>query len=207
MQDPKSHHLGTIAQIRRAISSQWRHVSTIGKKLVKQQYLPHMSSQYGGLQHTSGWNRFVSLGHPSKFQPVSRLGSVTARHSSSRHQPNFSALNRGRHLCSAGRPSRWALAHILVVRYRTIVLSDCNVDVLWPNSWIDQDATCKEVGLSPGDIVLDGDPVYPHGKGHSRHSNFQPTLLWYGRPSQQLLSSCLQCNICTSAVMGRALES
>jgi len=23
-------------------------------------------------------------------------------------------LNRGRHLCSAGRPSGWALAHILV---------------------------------------------------------------------------------------------
>jgi len=30
-------------------------------------------------------------------------------------QPNFAALNRGRHLCSAGRPSRWALAQILVV--------------------------------------------------------------------------------------------
>ena len=30
-------------------------------------------------------------------------------------QPNFAALNRGRHLCSAGRPSRWALAHILVI--------------------------------------------------------------------------------------------
>jgi len=27
-------------------------------------------------------------------------------------QPNFAALNRGRHLRSAGRPSRWALAHI-----------------------------------------------------------------------------------------------
>jgi len=26
-------------------------------------------------------------------------------------QPNFAALNRGRHLYSAGRPSRWALAH------------------------------------------------------------------------------------------------
>jgi len=26
----------------------------------------------------------------------------------------FAALNRGRHLYSAGRPSRWALAHILV---------------------------------------------------------------------------------------------
>ena len=31
---------------------------------------------------------------------------------SSGRQPNFAALNRGRHLCSAGRPSRWALAHI-----------------------------------------------------------------------------------------------
>jgi len=29
-------------------------------------------------------------------------------------QPNFAALNRGRHRYSAGRPSRWALAHILV---------------------------------------------------------------------------------------------
>jgi len=27
----------------------------------------------------------------------------------------FTALNRGRHLYSAGRPSRWALAHILVI--------------------------------------------------------------------------------------------
>ena len=35
--------------------------------------------------------------------------------SSSGRQPNFAALNRGRHLCSAGRPSGWALAHILVV--------------------------------------------------------------------------------------------
>jgi len=46
---------------------------------------------------------------PCKFQRVSRLGSVTA---STERQPNFAALNRGRHLCSAGRPSRWALAHI-----------------------------------------------------------------------------------------------
>ena len=45
---------------------------------------------------------------PAKFQQVSRLGSVTARHSSSGRQPNFAALNRGRHLYSAGRPSRWA---------------------------------------------------------------------------------------------------
>jgi len=35
--------------------------------------------------------------------------------SSSGRQPKFAALNRGRHLCSAGRPSCWALAHILVI--------------------------------------------------------------------------------------------
>ena len=84
------------------------------KKIVKQQYLLHMSPQYGELRRTSGWDCFVSLGHPSYFQRLPRLGSVTARQSSSERQPNCAALNRGRHLCSAGRPSRWALAHILV---------------------------------------------------------------------------------------------
>jgi len=44
------------------------------KKTVKQQYLLNMSLQYGELQLSSGWDRFVSLGHPSKFQQVSRLG-------------------------------------------------------------------------------------------------------------------------------------
>ena len=39
----KNRHLGTIAQLFRAISSQLRHVSTIEKKLVKQQYVLHMS--------------------------------------------------------------------------------------------------------------------------------------------------------------------
>jgi len=40
----KNRHLGTIAQLCRAISSQLRYVSTIGKKtLVIQQYLLHMS--------------------------------------------------------------------------------------------------------------------------------------------------------------------
>jgi len=36
------------------------------------------------------------------------------------------ALNRGRHLYSAGRPSRWALAHILVV-----VVVDYLIIVVW----------------------------------------------------------------------------
>ena len=50
------------------------------KKIVKQQYLFHMSPLYGELPPTSGWDRLTSLGHPRKFQRVSRLGSVTARH-------------------------------------------------------------------------------------------------------------------------------
>jgi len=38
----KNHYFGTIAQVCRAVSSQLRHVSTIGKKLVKQRYLSHV---------------------------------------------------------------------------------------------------------------------------------------------------------------------
>jgi len=74
---------------------------------------PHVT-QYGELRPSSSWDSLASLGNPGTFQWVSRLGSITARNSSSGHQPNFAALNRGRHLYSAGRPSRWALAHILV---------------------------------------------------------------------------------------------
>jgi len=78
---PKLRQLGTIAQICRAMSSQLKHISTIGKKLVKQQYILHLSSQYGELRPTSGWDLLASLGHPTTFQWVSRHGSVTARHS------------------------------------------------------------------------------------------------------------------------------
>jgi len=70
-------YLRTIAQISRAISSQLKHVSTIGKP-VKQQYLLQMSSQYGELRPTNGWDPLASLGHPSKFQRLSSLGFVTA---------------------------------------------------------------------------------------------------------------------------------
>jgi len=40
---PKNRHLGIIGQLCPAMSSQLKHISTIGKKLVKQQYLLHMS--------------------------------------------------------------------------------------------------------------------------------------------------------------------
>jgi len=108
----KNRHLCTIPQLCRAMSSQLRHVSTIGKNLLSSNSsstCPHNMVNFGPLAA-----EIISLGHPCKFQLVSRLGSVTARYYSSGREPNFAALNRGRHLCSAGQPSRWALAHILV---------------------------------------------------------------------------------------------
>jgi len=84
------------------------------KKLVKQQYLPYMSPQYGELigplaaeilslawgtpGNLSGFHVLAALLHDTLVVSVSQTA----------------VLNRGRHLYSAGRPSRWALAHILV---------------------------------------------------------------------------------------------
>ena len=48
-------------------------------------------------------------GTPANFKGFWQRYCTT---SSSGRQPNFAALNRGRHLYSAGRPPRWALAHI-----------------------------------------------------------------------------------------------
>ena len=45
-----------------------------------------MFPQYGELRPTNGWDRLASLGHPRKFQRVSRLGFVT---SLTWGQPNF----------------------------------------------------------------------------------------------------------------------
>jgi len=85
----KNRHLRTVVQLCRAISSQMRHLSTIGKKLIKQQYIVHTFLQYGELRPTNGWDRFGSLGHPSKFQRVSRLGFVSAATSLTGGQLNF----------------------------------------------------------------------------------------------------------------------
>jgi len=71
---------------------------------------PHNMVNFGPLAA----EMLASLGHPCKFQRVSHLGRVTARYSSSGRQPNFAAR----------RPSRWALAHILVLDCSTAMDSD-----------------------------------------------------------------------------------
>jgi len=76
---PKNRHLRTIAQHCGAVSSQLRHVSTVEKKLVKQQYLLHMSPQSGELWSTNEWDPFGSLGHPSNFNGFRVLPSLLQR--------------------------------------------------------------------------------------------------------------------------------
>ena len=67
-------------------------------------------------------------------------------------------------------------------RCLSVCLSVCNVGVLWPSCCMDQDASNMslgmEVGLSPGDILLDRDSASPHGKRHSSPPLFRPCLLW-----------------------------
>ena len=51
-------------------------------------------------------------GTPANFIGFGVLAALLQGTLVSGRKPNFAALNRGRHLYSTGRPSRWALAHI-----------------------------------------------------------------------------------------------
>jgi len=84
----KYRHLRTIAQLCRAVSSQLRHESTIGKNLLN----TNMSStsppqQYGELRSTNGRDRFGSLGTPANFNGFRVLPSLLQR----RHSPETGA--------------------------------------------------------------------------------------------------------------------
>ena len=107
----KNRHLGTIAQLCRAISSQLRHISTIGKKLLSSNISstrPHnmvnfgppaaeiISLVWGTPANFNGFRALAALLHGTLVVGVSQTA----------------AFNRRRHLYSAGRPSRWAFAHI-----------------------------------------------------------------------------------------------
>jgi len=57
-------------------------------------------------------------------------------------------------------------------------LSVCDVGVLWPNDWMDQDETWHvEVGLGPDHTVFDGDPAAPPQRG-TAPTIFGSCLLW-----------------------------
>jgi len=66
--------------------------------------------------------------------------------------------------------------------YRTFVLSVCpvcNVCVLWPSGWMDQDETWHGGRPHPCHIALDGDPAPPRKKGTQQPPPiFGSCLLW-----------------------------
>jgi len=91
---PKNRHLHSTAQLCRAISSQLRHVLTIGKTLVKQQYLlhlPHNMVNFGPVAAEVGsgvwgipanFNRFRALAallHGTLVVGVSKLRGIEQR--------------------------------------------------------------------------------------------------------------------------------
>jgi len=85
---PKNRHFGTIAQLCWAISSQLRHVSTIGKNLLSSNIsstCPYSMANFGLLAAEIG---SVVWDTPGNFNGVSRIGNVTARHSSIGRQAN-----------------------------------------------------------------------------------------------------------------------
>jgi len=84
------------------------------KILVKQQYLlymPHNMVNFGPLAAEIVSLVWCTPGNFNGFRLLAALlhGTLVVGVSQT------AALNRGRHLYSAGRPSRWALAHILVL--------------------------------------------------------------------------------------------
>jgi len=93
---PKIRRLRTIAQLCPAIPSQLRHVSTIGKQLVKQQHLLHMSSQYGELTADIG---LLVWGTPANFNRFRVLASLLYR----RRSPEANQTVR----CTFGRLLGW----------------------------------------------------------------------------------------------------
>jgi len=128
---------GTIRQLCLAVSSQLRHLSTTGKKNLlntdTSSTCPHMVN-FGLLTSEICWRVWSTPANFNSFRVLAVLlhGTVVV----GVHQT--AALNRGRHLCLAGRPSRWASAHILLSSFfpRLIsVVADwmSAIHVVWPS--------------------------------------------------------------------------
>ena len=134
--DAKNRHLGTIPQLCRAIYSQLRHASTIGKNLLSSNIsstCPHNMVNFGILaaEIVSGvW------GTPATFNGFRVLAALL--HGS---QVVSVSQTMRRHLCSAGRPSRWALAHISSCSSTSAVANSIGKSISPPIVW---NLTCNK---------------------------------------------------------------
>jgi len=105
MQDAKNRHFGTIGQIYRTVSSQLRHASTIGKKNLlntdTSSTCPHNMVNFSLLTAEICWQVWGTPANFNGFRVLAALlhGTLVVGVSQT------AALNRGRHLCLAGRPS------------------------------------------------------------------------------------------------------
>ena len=135
--DAKHRHLRTIAQLCRAISSQLRHVSTIGKKLLSSNISP--TFRYNMLNFGPLAAEIVSLvwGTPANFNGFRVLAALL--------RSQTAALNRGHHLYSAGRPSRWALAQIYSFFFFSRLISAVGnwMSTMRPYTWCDLSANLE----------------------------------------------------------------
>ena len=105
---------------------------------------------------------------------LSRLGSVTARQSSSGRQPNFAALNRGRHLCSAGRPSRWASAHILFFSRL------CSAAAKWMSTILPHDVALVRIQNAGLKYAAHGSPKMQDAKNRRKIAIYAPSHKFVG---------------------------
>jgi len=133
-----------MGQLCWAISSQLRHISTIGKNLLNNNISPtspHNMVNFGPL---TAEMRLGVWGTPTNFNGFRVLAVLL--HGALWRQPNFAALNRGHHRYSAGRPCRWALADILVVVIIRSHRSTTYVDAAY--SYRPSSVVCRSVCLS-----------------------------------------------------------
>ena len=122
--------MGTIAQLCRAISLQLRQASTIGKNLLSSNISSRRSHNMVNFGVQAAEIDPVVCGTPAIFNGF-RVLAAYARYSSSGRQPNFAALNRGRHLYLARRPSRWVLAHILAFYFNVCINTQGSIYKPW----------------------------------------------------------------------------
>jgi len=107
---PSAHHRTTLLGYIFATKALYRQSE---KKLVKQQYLLQMSPRYGELRSTSGWDPFGSLGHPANFNGFRVLAVLLHGTLVVGVSQTLLRWTEGT-AYSAGWPSCWAMAHVLV---------------------------------------------------------------------------------------------
>jgi len=114
------------------------------EKLVKQQYVLHVSTQCGELQTINGWDLLASLGYPCKGPQVLRLAFVAAETSLTRGQPNCTMCGRpDKHPtgCQLGLTTGWTNRHCSFNRvvqpdWQQVVSCKRSFSLLLFHSWL-----------------------------------------------------------------------